>query len=81
MEKQNLTLSLPKDTIRRAKIQAAKENKSLTKFTQEAIEEKLRKDSGYEAAMKRHLKILEKGFDLGTKGELKLDRDKLHERK
>ncbi len=81
MEKQNLTLSLPKDTIRRAKIQAATENKSLTKFTQEAIEEKLRKDSDYDAAMRKWIKIVEKGWDLGTKGELNLNRDELHERK
>ncbi len=81
MEKQNLTLSLPKDTIRRAKVQAAKENKSLTKFTQEAIEEKLRKESGYEEARRDWERMISRGFDLGIKGKLKISRDEIHERK
>ncbi len=81
MEKQNVTLSLPKDTIRRAKVQAARENKSLTKYTQEAIEEKLRKDSGYEEARRHWMKEVSRGYDLGIKGKLKISRDEMHERK
>ncbi len=81
MEKQNLTLSLPKDTIRRAKIQAAKESKSVTRFTQEAIEEKLRKDSGYDAARRHWTKLVSRGYDLGIKGKLEITRDEMHERK
>jgi hypothetical protein len=80
MEKQNLTLSLPKDLIRRAKIQAAKENVSLSKYTIDAVEEKLRKSTGYMNARKRHLKTLSSGMDLGTKGKLGIDREQIHER-
>lgn len=81
MEKQNLTLSLPKDLIRKAKIQAARENKSLSRFTLEAMEEKLRRSSGYKSSMKRHIKIFSSGMDLGTQGNLEIDREQVHERK
>ena len=80
MEKQNLTLSLPKDLIRRAKVQAAKESMSLNRYTMEAVEEKLRKSSGYAKAKKRHMKILSTGMDLGTGGQLEIDRERMHER-
>ncbi len=43
MGKQNVTLSLLKDLLRRAKIQAAREDKKLTKFAQMAIEKKLQR--------------------------------------
>jgi len=80
MEKQNLTLSLPKEIIKRAKIQAAKEDKSLTHFAQEALEEKLRATSGYRSARSKHLQILATPGDLGSKGKLKIAREKVHER-
>jgi Family of unknown function (DUF6364) len=80
MEKQNLTLSLPKDLIRRAKIQAARENMSLSRYTMEAVEEKLGKSTGYANAKKRHLKALSSSVDLGTKGNLGIARESMHER-
>lgn len=81
MEKQNLTLSLPKEIIKRAKIQAAKEDKSLTRFAQEALEEKLKAISGYRSARSRHLGILATPRDLGSKGKIDIAREKLHERR
>jgi len=80
MEKQNFTMSMPKDLLRRAKIQAAKEDKTLSKFIREALEEKIREDSGYKRARKKHQKILSSGFNMGTKGNLRLSRDEIHER-
>jgi hypothetical protein len=81
MEKQNLTLSLPKDLIRRAKVQAAKENMSLNRYTMKAVEEKLRKSTGYINAKKRQLKALSSPIDLGTEGKLGIDRESMHERR
>ena len=81
MERQNVTLSLPKALLKRAKELASREDKSLSAFIRESIEEKVRQKAGYKEAMERHLKILEKGFDLGTKGHISITREELHERR
>jgi hypothetical protein len=80
MEKKNLTLSLPEDLIRRAKLQAVRENKSLNQFVREAMEYRVELESGYQGARQRHLKLLGKGADLGTRGKISIDREELHER-
>jgi len=49
-------------------------------YIQEAVEERLRARSGYMAAMRRQLKDLDAGHDLGTKGDIRYTRDELHER-
>jgi hypothetical protein len=77
----NITLYLSRSLIQKAKVMAVKEDKSLSAFMTDALEEKVKKESGYKKAKKRQLKLLEKGFDLGTQGKISLSRDKLHERK
>jgi len=77
----NITLYLSRSLIQKAKVMAVKEDKSLSAFMRDALEEKVKKESGYKKAKKRQLKLLEKGFDLGTQGKISLSRDKLHERK
>lgn len=81
MEKQNVTLSLPKATIKKAKALALKEDKSLSALIRESLEEKIRKDTGYKAAMEREIKLMEKGFNLGTGGRRPCSREELHERR
>jgi len=81
MEKQNVTLSLPKSLIKKAKITAAKSDKSLSQLMREAIEEKIRENSGYQRAKHRHLLILKSGIDLGTKGHMTISREELHARR
>ncbi|MBM4140168.1 MAG: ribbon-helix-helix protein, CopG family [Nitrospira sp.] len=81
MNRQNVTLSLPKALLRQAKALAAKEDKSLSAFIRESVENRVREKVGYKEAMERHLKILEKGFDLGTKGHISITREELHERR
>ena len=80
MEKQNLTLSLPKALLRKAKILAARREVSLSELVREAIEERVREDSGYQKARRRHTHTLMKSFDLGTNGQLDVSREALHER-
>lgn len=80
MEKRNITLSLPRELLQKVKIQAAMENKSLSGFTAEALEERIRRISGYDEAMRKHLGILSEPSDLGTRGKLKVRRDDLHGR-
>ncbi|MBD3414294.1 MAG: CopG family transcriptional regulator [Candidatus Aminicenantes bacterium] len=77
----NVTLYLSRNLIQKAKVMAVKEDKSLSAFMREALEEKVTKDTGYKKARKRQIKLLEKGFDLGTQGKISISRDRLHERK
>ncbi len=80
MERQNVTLSMPKPLLRKAKVLAASREKSLSELLRESLEEKIRNASGYNHAKKRQLKLLNKGIDLGTKGNLSVSRDELHVR-
>lgn len=81
MERQNITLSLPKATIKKAKALALKEEKSLSALIRESLEEKIRKDTGYKEAMEREIRLMEDGFMLGTKGRMPCAREELHERR
>ena len=80
MEKQNVTLSIPKTLLKRAKIAAAGKEKSLSQFLSESLEEKVREETGYNSAKKRQLRLLKKGLHLGTQGRVKTTRDELHVR-
>ncbi len=80
MERQNVTLSLPRALLKKAKIIAAKSDKSLSELMREAIEEKVREATGYRAARERQLKLLKKGFELGTKAHITISREDLHAR-
>jgi hypothetical protein len=80
VDTQNVTLSIPKDTLRKAKILAVRRNSSLSSLLTQALEEIVSNDEAYTLARSRHLDWLEKGADLGTKGKISWDRDELHER-
>ena len=80
MEKQNVTLSIPKALLKQAKMMAARQDKSLSQFLKESIEEKVREEADYGKAQKRQLRLLKKGLDLGTMGQVKTERDGLHAR-
>ena len=80
MNKQNVTLSLPKTLLKKAKLAAVSKDKSLSEFLRESLEEKLRKDTGYKKARERQLKLLKMGPDLGTKGRITTSREDLHAR-
>jgi len=66
--------------LKQAKIMAAVQDKSLSRFLMESLEEKLREESNYTKAQKRSLRLLKKGLDLGTKSQVKISRDDLHAR-
>lgn len=80
METQNVTLSIPKDTLRKAKILAVQRNTSLSALLTETLEELVSNNEAYSVARAHHLSLLEKGFDLGTGGQINVKRDELHER-
>jgi hypothetical protein len=80
MEKQNVTLSIPRSLLKQAKIIAASQDKSLSQLMRESLEEKVRKGADYNKARKRQLRLLKKGLDLGTGGQVKTSRDEVHAR-
>ena len=81
MDRQNVTLSLPRSLLRKAKVIAAKKERSLSELMKEAIEEKVKEDTGYKKARERQLRLLKKGLNLGTKGNITFSREELHARR
>ncbi len=81
MERQNVTLSVSKFLLKRAKTLAAIKERSLSDFMREALELKVEQETGYQRAKKRQLALMTKGFDLGTKGRIPFSKEELHERR
>lgn len=80
MEMQNITLSIPKSTLRKIKLIAVQRETSVSRLLTEQLEKIAREeDSEYIKARDRQLTWLEKGFDLGF--EKPASRDELYDRK
>ena len=80
MEYQNVTISLPKETLRKAKHIAIDRQTSLSGLLAKTLEEIVYTEEVYQQAKSRQKLLMEEGLDLGTKGEVPWTRDKLHER-
>ncbi len=80
MKTRNITLSLPEETLREAKVVAAKRGTSVSALLAAALSELVEHESGYAAAKERSLTALGRGRDLGTRGKMGWERDELHER-
>ena len=81
MDKQNVTLSLPRSLLKKAKTLAVMKDKSLSELLRETLEEKVNKETGYQKAKSRQIAFMEKGIDLGTQGKITVPREDLHERR
>lgn len=77
--KQNITLSVEKELLKKAKLLAAKKETSVTKLLTEQLTRLVSEDDQYELAKKRALMILKRGFHLG--GRIIAKREDLHERR
>lgn len=77
-KKQNLTISLTPDIIRKAKVLAAQRTVSMSELLAEQIESLARADEMYEQSKRAALAFLERGFHLG--GVIKASRQQWHER-
>lgn len=77
---QNITLSIPKELLRKVKILAAERQMSVSSLLTRALQELVQREEAYGRARERHLALLEKGFDLGTAGTSGWRREELHER-
>lgn len=81
MEYQNITLSIPKDILKKAKHIAVEKNMSLSGLLSRHLEEIVAKDNAYNKAKNRQIELMEKGFDLISEGKAAWCREDLHERK
>ena len=79
--KRNVTLSLPKSLLKKAKVVAVRKDKSLSEFIKEALEEKIREDTGYKKAKDRQLRLLKMRLDFGTEGRITISKEELHARR
>jgi len=77
--KQNITLSLDREIIKKAKVLAAKKEASVTKLLAEQLTRIVSEDDQYGFSKRRALARLRKGFHLG--GRILAKREELHERR
>jgi len=76
--KQNVTLSLSREVLKKAKILAARRETSISRLLARQIEALVGEEEAYERAERQALALLDKGFHLG--GTIRATRDELHER-
>ena len=76
--KQNITISLSRNVLRKAKILAARRETSVSGLLAHEIESLVGEDEAYERAERQATALLEKGFHMG--GLIRASRDELHER-
>ncbi len=75
--RQNLTIQLEQDLIRKARILAAQRETSVSGLVASELERLVGDDAAYEAARRSALRFLSRGFHLGGR---RVSRDTLHER-
>ncbi len=76
--KMNVTVSLSRQTLQKARELAARRATSISKLLAQQIETLVGEDEAYQRAERRALALLDKGFSLG--GVIQGTRDEWHER-
>ena len=76
--KQNVTISLDRQTIRKAKILAARRDTSISGLLARRLEILVGEEEAYERAERQALALLDEGFHLG--GGVPASREELRER-
>ncbi len=76
--KQNITLSINKDLIRKVKILAAKKQTSISGMLSQELQKILQDSEEYELFKRKALINISQGFHLG--GKITVSRQELHER-
>lgn len=80
MDKQNITLSLPKEILHKVKLLAVRKHESVSGLLSQVLTDLVAADAAYSEARAKALKRLKTGHDLGTGGSLPCSREALHER-
>jgi metal-responsive CopG/Arc/MetJ family transcriptional regulator len=78
MKTQNITLSLPQNTLQKLELLAARRNSSISQLLTEAIEKMLAEEASYEEARRRQIALMKKGIDLEF--QKPVSRDAVHQR-
>jgi hypothetical protein len=76
--KQNVTVSLDRQTIQKAKVLAARRATSISGLLASQIAILVGEEEAYERAERQAATLLDQGFHLG--GVIRVGRDELHER-
>jgi len=76
--KQNITLSVEKDLIQKARVLAAKNNSSISQMLSQNLKNVIYLSENYDSSKKRALYNLKSGFHLD--GGITVSREALHER-
>jgi hypothetical protein len=77
---QNITLSLPEEDLREARVLAARRGTSVSQLLAGMLREIVERETGYAAARTESLVRLREGLNLGTSGHVSWSREDLHER-
>lgn len=80
VEAQNITLALPKDVLKRARLLAVRRGTSVSRMLTEALIEMVVREDQYEQARAHHFVLLGQSRGLGTRGRSTYSREELHER-
>ncbi len=78
MAEQNVTISLSRETLRKAKVLATRRATSISGLLAELIEVLVGDDEAYARAERQAMTLLDQGFHLG--GAIPVVREQLHER-
>lgn len=80
MDRQNITLSIPKHILQKVKLLAVKQGTSVSNLMTRVLEDIVMEEEGYKSARMRHIKTMKSDLDLGTHGRTSWSRDELHAR-
>ncbi|PKM83722.1 MAG: CopG family transcriptional regulator [Firmicutes bacterium HGW-Firmicutes-13] len=80
MKYQNITLSIPKDILKKIKMIAVEKNTSVSGLLTQELIKIARKEDAYEKSMARQYHLLKKGFNMGINKKIPWKKDELHER-
>jgi hypothetical protein len=78
MARQNVTISLTRQTLQKVRVLAARRATSISGLLAEQVEALIGEDAAYERAHRQAMSLLEQGFHMG--GVVRVSRDEWHER-
>jgi len=78
MSRQNVTISLTRQTLQKVRVLAARRATSISGLLAEQIEILVGEEEAYECAQRQAMTLLDQGFHMG--GVIRASRDELHER-
>jgi hypothetical protein len=78
MSKQNVTISLTRQTLQKVRVLAARRSTSISGLLAEQVDILVGEEEAYERAQRQAMTLLDQGFHMG--GVIRASRDELHER-